>query len=56
MEDGNWVPISKGFKKALPKGRKFTELEAMFSLQCDYDHSNELPRGKPRGIWSLKQL
>ena len=37
MQAGNWVPISKAFVDSLPKGRPYTELEAMFCIQCDYD-------------------
>jgi len=37
MKDGNWVPLDKNLKKGLPKDRAYTELEAAFSLTCDYD-------------------
>lgn len=42
MKHGNWVPISKAFVKHLPKDRKFTELEAIFSLQVDCDAGNTI--------------
>jgi hypothetical protein len=38
MKYGNWIPISKAFVKHLPKDRPFTKLEAMYSMQCDYDN------------------
>lgn len=37
MKDGNWVPIAKGFVCSLPKDRAFSRVEAIFSLQVDYD-------------------
>lgn len=42
MAEKNWVPISKGFVDSLPKTRKFTELEAMYSLQVDYNNENTI--------------
>jgi len=41
VKSGKWVPISKFFTKFLPLSREFTELEAAFSLQVDYDVSND---------------
>lgn len=37
MQRGNWVPIDKGFLSLLPKDRPYSEIEAAFSLTCDYD-------------------
>jgi len=37
MDEGNWIPLSKGFLKYLPRDRPYTELEAAFSLMVDYD-------------------
>nr|WP_320050745.1 hypothetical protein [uncultured Desulfuromonas sp.] len=37
MKLGNWIPIDKGLLRYLPHNRPFTELEAAFSLQVDYD-------------------
>jgi hypothetical protein len=37
MKSGGWVPISKAFVKSLPKDRPYTELEAAYSMQIDYD-------------------
>jgi hypothetical protein len=42
MKLGNWVPISKAFTKYLPKGRPYTEIEAAFSVEVDYDNANEV--------------
>jgi hypothetical protein len=39
MQLGNWIPMSKGFLKDLPIDRPYTELEAAYSLQCDYDNT-----------------
>jgi len=35
-----WVPISKNFRRQLPQNRPYTELEAAFSLQLDFDGKN----------------
>jgi hypothetical protein len=40
VKDGNWVPLSKGFLKYLPKDRAYSKVEAAVSLQCDYDKGN----------------
>ena len=42
MEHGNWVPVSKSFVDSLPVNRKFTELEAMYSLQLDHDNGRDI--------------
>lgn len=39
MEHGGWIPISKWLAKSLPTDRPFTEIEAIVSLQLDYDNS-----------------
>lgn len=36
----SWVPIDKEFRKLLPKDRPYTELEAAFCLQLDFDELN----------------
>ena len=36
MQQGNWMPITKTAAELLPKRRKYTELEALFSLQKDF--------------------
>jgi hypothetical protein len=40
MQRGNWVPIDKGFISMLPKDRPYSEVEAAFSLTCDYDEGS----------------
>lgn len=42
MKAGNWIPISKAFVRYLPKDRAYTELEAAYSLQVDYDQGNSV--------------
>lgn len=42
MKNGHWIPISKGFLKALPHDREYTELEAAYSLQSDFDRKNKV--------------
>lgn len=51
MKHGNWVPISKAFTKHLPKGRPYTEIEAAFSLQVDYDNNNEVTVSGYAELW-----
>jgi hypothetical protein len=42
MKHGHWVPISKYFLKSLPHDREYTELEAAYSLQLDFDNKNKV--------------
>ena len=51
MKNGNWVPISKGFTKDLPHDRAYTELEAMYSIQCDYDEGNAVTVAGFADLW-----
>ncbi|NIA31763.1 MAG: hypothetical protein GWP06_17870 [Actinobacteria bacterium] len=51
MKHGNWIPISKGFLKHLPKDRAFTKLEAAFSLQMDYDSKNAVTITGYANLW-----
>lgn len=51
MQIGNWVPIDKRMKKFLPKTRKYTELEAAFSLTIDYDNQNEVTISGYSKLW-----
>jgi hypothetical protein len=37
---GLWVPVHKGFREFLPKNRKYTEMEAAFSVQLDFTEDN----------------
>lgn len=51
MEHGHWIPISKGFLKALPHDREYTELEAAYSLQIDYDCKNKVTVTGYSNLW-----
>lgn len=51
MQNGEWVPISKYFGYALPKDRPFTDLEAMYSLQLDYEKNNSVTVLGYAGRW-----
>lgn len=51
MKNGHWIPISKGFLKALPHDREYTELEAAYSLQVDYDCKNEVTVAGYSDLW-----
>jgi len=48
---GNWIPISKAFLKNLPKDRPYTELEAAYSLQVDYDQENRVTVTGYANLW-----
>lgn len=48
---GNWIPISKAFLKHLPKDRPYTELEAAYSLQVDYDQENRVTITGYSNLW-----
>lgn len=51
MIHGNWVPISKAFLKHLPNNRPYTEFEAGFSLQVDYDQGNSVTVTGYSNLW-----
>jgi hypothetical protein len=51
MKSGNWVPISKGFLKHLPKDRRYTKLEAAFSLQVDFDLGKSVTVSGYADLW-----
>jgi hypothetical protein len=51
MKYGNWVPISKAFIKHLPKDRPYTEFEAAFSMQVDYDNGNTVTVSGYSELW-----
>lgn len=52
MKNGNWLPISKVFIKDLPHDRKYTRLEAAYSLQFDYDCKNRVTVAGYSALWS----
>lgn len=51
MKLGNWVPLSKAFVKTLPHGRPYSEVEAAFSLQCDYDNDKAVTYTGYSKLW-----
>ncbi len=51
MQIGNWVPLDKRLKKFLPKNRKYTEMEAAFSLSIDYDNQNDVTVSGYSKLW-----
>ena len=52
MKKGNWMPISKAAVKHLPKDRPYTELEALFSVQYDYDCKRPVTVSGYSALWS----
>lgn len=58
MKNGNWVPICKAAIKTLPINRAFSEVEALFSLSCDYDNDKPVSESglAKRWIWSRKKV
>ena len=42
MKHGYWIPISKAFKVDFPKDRAFSTIEAVYSLQLDYDKKKKV--------------
>lgn len=48
---GNWVAIHKGFTKHLPKDRKYTPLEAMFSISVDIDNNRPVSLLGCANLW-----
>lgn len=51
MKLGNWIPISKEALLYLPKDRAFTDLEALVSLQVDYDQGSEVSVNGCASLW-----
>lgn len=51
MDNGNWIPISKALCIFLPRGRIYTEIEAAYSLQLDYDQGNTITIAGLSKIW-----
>lgn len=48
----NWVPIHKNFIHYMPKGREYTELEAVFSYMVDLDNNSVKSERAYARIWS----
>jgi len=51
MKYGGWVPISKGFINHMPEDRPYTELEAAYSLQLDYDAGKPVTVSGYASLW-----
>ena len=51
MNEGNWVPIDKRLKYFLPLKRKYSKVEAAFSLQLDYDSGNNVSAAGYSKLW-----
>lgn len=51
MKNGGWVPIAKGLARALPNDRPYSELEAAFSLQLDFDSGNGVTISGYASLW-----
>ena len=52
MKSGNWVALSKALLPELPKGRPFSEVEAAFSLQIDYDSGETVTVAGYAMLWT----
>lgn len=48
---GNWIPLSKAALELIEPGRRYTPLEALFCLQCDYDHSRPVTVSGYASLW-----
>jgi hypothetical protein len=51
MKYGNWLPISKGVLKLLPKDRPYTKIEALISIQNDYDRRKRVTINGYKNLW-----
>lgn len=51
MKYGNWLPISKGVLKLLPKDRPYTKIEALISIQNDYDQKKGVTINGYTNLW-----
>ena len=52
MKDGNWVPLSKAAVTELPTDRPYSKIEALFSMQVDYDNRQEVSISGYAKLWS----
>ncbi len=50
MKDGNWIAIDKNLAKHFPD-RKYSEIEAAFSLTLDYDNDKEVTVSGYAKLW-----
>ena len=51
MKSGGWVPLDKGLMTELPKDRPYTAIEAVFSMQLDYDKGNKVTVSGYADLW-----
>ena len=51
MKSGGWIPIDKGLVTELPKDRPYTIIEAVFSMQLDYDNNHEVTVSGYADLW-----
>jgi hypothetical protein len=51
MKSGGWVPLDKTLVKDLPKDRPYTKVEAIFSIQVDYDNNKSATISGYADLW-----
>jgi hypothetical protein len=51
MKSGGWIPLDKGLVIELPKDRPYTTIEAVFSMQLDYDNNHEVTVSGYADLW-----
>ncbi len=51
MQRGRWIPVDKSACRYLPTNRAFTELEALMSVQLDYDNGAEVTVQGYSSLW-----
>jgi len=51
MQRGGWVPISKALSRTLPTDRPYSDIEAAFSLQLDFDSGTEVTLSGYSSLW-----
>jgi hypothetical protein len=52
MKSGGWVPLDKTLVKDLPKDRPYTKVEAVFSIQVDYDNNKPATISGYADLWT----
>jgi len=51
MKSGGWVPLDKTLVKDLPKDRQYSKIEAVFSIQVDYDNNKSATIAGYADLW-----
>jgi hypothetical protein len=51
MENGKWIPVCKNLVTKLPKGRPYSEVEAIYSLTVDYDNRRSVSVAGLAKLW-----